>query len=74
MYDTAAKRESWIQPSDRDTRSKKRARRQARSQTAQKQKGLCLWHKFVLLVGYAAILYAAARGVVALLVMLEGTL
>ena len=33
---------------------------------------LSLWHKFVLLVGYAALFYGAARGIVYLLVLLEG--
>jgi len=33
---------------------------------------LCLWHRFVLLVGYASLLYGAARGVVYLLVLLGG--
>ena len=33
---------------------------------------LSLWHRFVLLVGYAAILYAAVRGAVFVLVLLEG--
>ncbi len=33
---------------------------------------LSLWHRFVLLVGYATILYALVRGVVYVLVLLEG--
>lgn len=33
---------------------------------------LSLWHKFVLLVGYIALLYGAARGLIYLLVLLEG--
>ncbi len=33
---------------------------------------MSLWHRFVLLVGYAAILYALVRGVVYVLVVLEG--
>ena len=33
---------------------------------------LSLWHRFVLLVGYAAILYAVVRGAVYVLVLLEG--
>ena len=34
--------------------------------------GLHLWHKFVLLVGYAGILYWLARGVIYALALLEG--
>ena len=37
-----------------------------------RRRKLSLWHKFVLLVGYATLLYAAARGVIYLLVVLEG--
>lgn len=33
-----------------------------------------LWHRFVLLVGYAALLYGLVRGAVYLLVLLEGIL
>lgn len=33
---------------------------------------LCLWHKFVLLVGYGTLLYSIARGVVYLLVLMNG--
>ena len=36
------------------------------------RRGMSLWHRFVLLVGYAAILYALVRGVVYVLVVLEG--
>ena len=32
------------------------------------------WNRFVLLVGYAALLYAAARGIVYLLVLLNGAM
>ena len=35
---------------------------------------LSLWHKFVLLVGYATLLYGLARGVIYLLVLLDGAL
>lgn len=38
----------------------------------QKRAKLCKWHKFVLLVGYATLLYGAARAVIYLLVLLEG--
>ena len=37
-----------------------------------RRRKLSLWHKFVLLVGYLTLLYAAARGVIYLLVVLEG--
>ena len=42
-------------------------RREARG-----RKRMGLWHRFVLLVGYATILYALVRGVVYVLVLLEG--
>jgi hypothetical protein len=35
-------------------------------------RGLKIWHRFVLAMGYAAILYLLARGVVYVLVVLEG--
>ncbi len=35
-------------------------------------RGLKIWRRFVLTVGYAAILYLLARGVVYVLVLLEG--
>lgn len=56
---------SWAAPREEKTRKfgKRKAPRRAR---------LSLWHKFVLLVGYAALLYGAARGVIYLLVLLEG--
>lgn len=38
-----------------------------------KRAKLCLWHRFVLLVGYAALLYALARGIIYVLVLLGGT-
>lgn len=53
---------SWAAPQEGKRRKEKRVRR-AR---------LSGWHKFVLLVGYAALLYGAARGVIYLLVLLEG--
>ena len=49
-------------PSQRD-RSRHRRYRMRR---------LSLWHRFVLLVGYAAIAYALVRGIVYVLVLLEG--
>lgn len=33
---------------------------------------LSLWHKFVLLIGYATLLYALAQGVIYVLVLLGG--
>ena len=42
-------------------------RREARG-----RKRMGLWHRFVLLVGYAALLYGAIRGVLYLLVVLGG--
>ncbi|MBQ9264655.1 MAG: hypothetical protein IJ189_10700 [Clostridia bacterium] len=33
---------------------------------------MSLWHRFVMLVGYAAILYGLIRGIVYVLVLLEG--
>ena len=56
---------SWAAPREEKTRKfgKRKASHRAR---------LSLWHKFVLLVGYAALLYGAARGVIYLLVLLEG--
>ena len=33
---------------------------------------MSLWHRFVLLVGYMTLLYAAAQGVIYLLVLLGG--
>ncbi|MBR1586316.1 MAG: hypothetical protein IJ662_12300 [Clostridia bacterium] len=33
---------------------------------------MSLWHKFVLLVGYATLAYGVIRGVVYVLVLLEG--
>ena len=38
-----------------------------------KRAKLSLWHRFVLLVGYAALLYALARGIIYVLVLLGGT-
>lgn len=43
-----------------------------RKKKAAKRAKLSGWHKFVLLVGYATLLYSAARGVVYVLVLLEG--
>lgn len=40
--------------------------------TGRRSGRLSLWHRFVLLVGYAAILYAVVRGAVYVLVLLEG--
>lgn len=37
-----------------------------------KRAKLCLWNKFVLAVGYASLLYALARGIVYVLVLLGG--
>lgn len=39
---------------------------------AKRRPRLSLWHRFVLLVGYAAIFYGLARGAVYVLVLLEG--
>lgn len=38
----------------------------------QKRKKLCLWHKFVLLIGYLTLAYALVRGVIYVLVLLGG--
>ena len=38
----------------------------------QKRKKLCLWHKFVLLIGYLTLAYAAVRGIIYVLVLLGG--
>lgn len=47
----------------------------AREEGALRRRGrksrLSLWHRFVLLVGYAAIFYGLARGAVYVLVLLE---
>lgn len=56
---------SWAAPRE-EKESKFRKRK------AVKRARLSTWHKFVLLVGYAAILYGAARGAIYLLVLLEG--
>jgi len=38
----------------------------------QKGKKLCLWHKFVLLIGYLTLIYGLVRGVIHVLVLLGG--
>ena len=37
-----------------------------------KRKKLCLWHKFVLLIGYLTLAYGLVRGVIYVLVQLGG--
>ena len=42
------------------------------AQKPRRRARLSLWNRFVLLVGYVALLYALARGIVYLLVLLNG--
>lgn len=43
-----------------------------RKRPKKSRKRLSLWSKFVMLVGYATLLYSAASGVIYLLVLLKG--
>lgn len=69
---------SWTAPRTEEElkqirKDKANARRMQRKNRC-KQGKLSLWHKFVLVVGYAALLYGVATGVVYLMVWLEAAL
>lgn len=49
-----------------------RSNRAAPKHAARRPKRLSLWHRFVLLIGYASLLYLLARGVIWVLVLLGG--